>query len=263
MKRGFSLVELSIVLVILGLLVGGVLSGQSLIRAAELRSITADVSRYQTAVRAYSDKYLALPGDQSNAFQWWGTAASCTNTLVTDSNPNGCNGNGDGKINCYFNYNDCGSTTGKTSAEGWRAWQFLAVAGLIEGRYSGIADPATTTAGWEEYDSSPGVNVPASKISPGGYQLFWIDSTLTSYYWHVTPARGNQYIILGTCGTAAGAIECTNGLLKGIEGWNIDTKLDDGIANTGKIYGRSSTTNIVSSANYLTETGTVAMLFGF
>ncbi len=56
--NAFSLVELSIVLVILGLLVGGVLSGQSLIRAAELRSITEDYARYVTATHTFKDKYL-------------------------------------------------------------------------------------------------------------------------------------------------------------------------------------------------------------
>ena len=62
-QPGFSLVELSIVLVILGLLTGGILAGQSLIRAAELRSISTDYSRYIAAVQAFRDKYFALPGD--------------------------------------------------------------------------------------------------------------------------------------------------------------------------------------------------------
>ncbi len=53
---GFSLVELAIVLVILGLLAGGVLSGQSLIRAAELRSVIAEYQRYYTAVKIFNDE---------------------------------------------------------------------------------------------------------------------------------------------------------------------------------------------------------------
>ena len=59
MKResAFSLVELSIVLVILGLLVGGILGGQSLIKAAELRSITSDIESYRVAVNSFKIKY--------------------------------------------------------------------------------------------------------------------------------------------------------------------------------------------------------------
>ncbi|MFZ4541879.1 MAG: type II secretion system protein [Rickettsiales bacterium] len=56
--HAFSLVELSIVLVILGLLVGGILSGQALIRASELRSVSTEQQRYFTAIQTFRDKYL-------------------------------------------------------------------------------------------------------------------------------------------------------------------------------------------------------------
>ena len=59
-QRGFSLVELSIVLVILGLLVGGVLGGQALIRAAEIRGVLADKDKYLAAVYTFKNKYQAL-----------------------------------------------------------------------------------------------------------------------------------------------------------------------------------------------------------
>ena len=72
-RSAFSLVELSIVLVILGLLTGGILSGQSLIRAAELRSVTTEYSRYTAATYSFRDKYFALPGDMSNAESFWGS----------------------------------------------------------------------------------------------------------------------------------------------------------------------------------------------
>ena len=62
LKRAFSLVELSIVLVILGLLVGSVLAGQSLIRAAELRSVATEYNKYVTASRTFRDRYFGLPG---------------------------------------------------------------------------------------------------------------------------------------------------------------------------------------------------------
>ena len=71
--QGFSLVELSIVLVILGLLTGGILAGQSLIRASELRAATAEYQRYATSIQSFRDKYMALPGDMTNATRFWGS----------------------------------------------------------------------------------------------------------------------------------------------------------------------------------------------
>lgn len=73
-RQAFSLVELSIVLVILGLLVGGILAGQSLIKASELRKIGADFTRYESAINAFRDKYFFYPGDLPNATQLWGAA---------------------------------------------------------------------------------------------------------------------------------------------------------------------------------------------
>jgi prepilin-type N-terminal cleavage/methylation domain-containing protein len=59
----FTLIEMSIVLVIIGLIVGGVLVGQSLISAAAVRAQISQIERYQTAVNAFRDKYSGLPGD--------------------------------------------------------------------------------------------------------------------------------------------------------------------------------------------------------
>lgn len=97
--RGFSLVELSIVLVILGLLVGGVLAGQSLIKAASARKTLAWNTGMQTNFNTFRDKYFALPGDMTNATDFWGrsTAAGvCTGQPGTPSATGTCNG--DGKI---------------------------------------------------------------------------------------------------------------------------------------------------------------------
>lgn len=147
----FSLVELSIVLVILGLLTGGILTGQSLIRASELRAVTTEYQRYATAVQAFRDKYFALPGDMPNATRFWGvqhaTLATCQTTASTTALT--CDGNGDGNIGYTY--------------EIFRAWQHLANACLIEGTYNGIDGGAG--AG---YDPILGVNVPRSKMSNTG-----------------------------------------------------------------------------------------------
>jgi prepilin-type N-terminal cleavage/methylation domain-containing protein len=61
--QGFTLIELSIVLVIIGLIVGGVLVGQDLIRAAEVRATISQIEKYNTAANTFLGKYGYLPGD--------------------------------------------------------------------------------------------------------------------------------------------------------------------------------------------------------
>lgn len=96
-RHGFTLIELSIVivLVIIGLLVGAVLVGKDLIRAAELRSIASDKEIFRTAVYSFTTKYNAVPGDFTAAQTMWGAAASCTTAQTTTAT---CNGDGDGSI---------------------------------------------------------------------------------------------------------------------------------------------------------------------
>src|SRR5262249_17476276 len=148
MRKGFSLIELSIVLVILGLLVGGIMAGQSLIRASEIRSISSEYDRYRTASYAFRDKYFAFPGDIANATDIWGkdttSAYACATASGSAASPGTCNGNGDGFI----------GSVNVGGAEGVRAWQQLALAGLIEGGYNGLNGSVL----------SIGTNVPASKL---------------------------------------------------------------------------------------------------
>lgn len=62
-KKGFTLVELSIVLVIIGLLIGGILVAQSLIDSTKIQSFTRQISQFDAAVGLFEDKYRSLPGD--------------------------------------------------------------------------------------------------------------------------------------------------------------------------------------------------------
>jgi len=72
-QSGFTLVEIAIVLVIIGLLLGGILKGQEMITQAKIKNVVADFSGISAAYYGYQDRYRAIPGDDSNAATRWTT----------------------------------------------------------------------------------------------------------------------------------------------------------------------------------------------
>ena len=70
-EGGFTLVEIAIVLVIIGLLLGGILKGQEMITQAKIKNVIADISGVSAAMYGYQDRYRALPGDDKNAPSRW------------------------------------------------------------------------------------------------------------------------------------------------------------------------------------------------
>lgn len=215
MKNGFSLVELSIVLVILGLLVGGILAGQSLIRASELRAVSTEYQRFTTAALTFRDKYFYLPGDIPNAESFWGTAAvadaSCISTPGTGVLT--CNGNGDGRVN-----------NSTRSHEVPRFWEHLNNAGLLEGGYTGIQGGGGTGIGC----TSPlGTNCPKSRVSKAGYNISYSSGASSS---STHAHRAGHILFFGNNSLANGAVNDSPvaAVLATEEAWNIDTKMDDG-----------------------------------
>jgi prepilin-type N-terminal cleavage/methylation domain-containing protein len=74
-QTGFTLVEIAIVLVIIGLLLGGILKGQEMITQAKIKNVINDFNGITAAVSSYQDRYRALPGDDLNAGTRWAGAA--------------------------------------------------------------------------------------------------------------------------------------------------------------------------------------------
>ncbi len=203
-NRGFSIAELSVVLVILGLLAGGVLSGRHLIRAAEVRSVAEDLERYATATYAFEDKYLALPGDMDNATTYWGKdMAVCPGDSGGAKVPGTCNGDGNQAVH-----------------ETWQFWKQLALAGLIPGSYTGKFDPTYS-------HGNPGKNAPASRIRKAVFSVFsWDNTGNAADPYNFAVDYGNHFgFWVGSTLQAVSPQEI----------WNIDTKIDDGLPARGKL----------------------------
>ena len=81
-QSGFTLIEIAIVLVIIGLLLGGILKGQELINSARVKNLASDFRNVPVFIYGYQDKYRALPGDDSAAVAHVGTATHHTGQHV-------------------------------------------------------------------------------------------------------------------------------------------------------------------------------------
>jgi len=122
-QSGFTLVEIAIVLVIIGLLLGGILKGQDLINSARVRSIADKASGTQAAYYGFLDRYRAVPGDM--------TAAAATSAIgVTVTSGGNANGQLDNPADAEW-------------AEPNALWEQLSKAGFITGNYVGGDSPPT------------------------------------------------------------------------------------------------------------------------
>jgi prepilin-type N-terminal cleavage/methylation domain-containing protein len=127
-NSGFTLVELAIVMVVIGLIVSGVLVGQQLIEQARIRKVLTQLTQYDQALSTFRLKYDYLPGDFPQAYRFFGSFSSCTDEVSANIAGTGCNGNGNGAIG--------GSNA--SASEVFLAWAHLSRAALIAGTYTGF-----------------------------------------------------------------------------------------------------------------------------
>jgi prepilin-type N-terminal cleavage/methylation domain-containing protein len=125
-QSGFTLIEIAIVLVIIGLLLGGVLKGQELINSAKVKNLATDFRNIPVYIYGYQDKFRSIPGDDANALSHLGVASS----VVAAGDGNGVLGN---------DTTDTWDTT-TSSNETQLFWQHVRLAGLAAGPTSGQTD---------------------------------------------------------------------------------------------------------------------------
>ncbi len=257
-KSAFTLIELSLVIVIIGLVVGGVLVGRDLIKAAEIRAQISQIEQIETAYNTFKIKYNCFPGDCPNATDFFGTTDANGNTVQ--------NGNNDSFISGSPSY-DVSTCVGYGIAkEVSQLFLHLNNAGLGKYAANGNASGVTAIVGREfpytAFGNGTGVYV----------------TCLTNLGWpSMTPAflyNGNSIVIgSGSGGTTNGSI-CTNMgdcgvIINGVYGSDnvlgtttnstraglpidvlrqIDLKIDDGIPNKGK-FGVAATEIICGAMN--------------
>jgi prepilin-type N-terminal cleavage/methylation domain-containing protein len=249
--RGFTLVELSIVLVIIGLLIGGILGGQELIRSSELNSITSDITKFKVGVNAFKLKYNGFPGDMTNATAYWGTDAS---GCPSGGGIGTCNGDGDGRVSYGWqngNYTEL-----------FRFWQQLALSGILPGNFTGVAG----SGGGSHFVADQ--NAPSSKMNGGVYSNFFGASpTSTSSVVGMGGFFDGDYGNFISIGQATTTGHPWSSFLIPADAMAIDTKVDDGRPGMGKVFSTNSlscaTTAVSSTAAYAVSLSSVACIMHF
>ena len=145
-QSGFTLVEIAIVLVIIGLLLGGVLKGQELINSAKIKNVSNDLNGITAAVYTYQDRYKALPGDDLDA--------------TTKARWNGLpGGDGNGTVNTGTTVAKFNSNT--ATDETVLFWRHMRQSGLIGGDAASGAQPQNAAGGTLGVQDGAGSTAPA------------------------------------------------------------------------------------------------------
>jgi prepilin-type N-terminal cleavage/methylation domain-containing protein len=239
-ERGFTLIELSIVLVIIGLIVGGILVGQDLIKAAEIRATVAQVEKYNSAVNTFRTKYNALPGDitgpQSTAFG-----------LFTETTLVGTAGHQDGNGLIEGGASAATAPAGETLS----FWRHLSDANLMDGALGSNTTDSLIVIGTGVVTATvnvPARSVPATKTTPSNYFVVYSVSGI------------NYYQIVPVATVTTTNYTYNNTALTPIQAYNMDIKLDDGLPGTGVVLARALTgINLAASIAATTTANTCTL----
>jgi prepilin-type N-terminal cleavage/methylation domain-containing protein len=238
-STGFTLIELSIVLVIIGLLVGGVLVGQDLIRAAYIRAQITQIEKFNTAKNTFYGKYQALPGDMNNQVaQTYGFAAR--GSLEGQ-------GDGNGILEARNNASQCFGFL--QSGETLMFWVDLSQVGLIEGGFTtatATGFPTATAVTMPQY-------LPAAKIGGNNYVNVW-SGGWSNGTCGVAGDGSNYFTVSQFLSINVGNPTQYVGMSVA-QAYNIDKKVDDGYPQSGNVIAMLEQTWAIGSPTGVFGTG--------
>ena len=205
-NSGFTLVELSIVMIIIGLLIGGILKGQQLITNARITSTIAQIKNTSTATLTFQDTYGGLPGDLASAAA---KIPDCANAAYF------C-GDGDGDNIVGVLNSTGGSQSGvltRPQIETTYFWKHLLLAGLIDG----IQPTSNPTApAWSKTH-------PYNDLSNGGFVVYTTNKNRDEG--RGLSLRLQKYVTGGAAGN----------VITPLLAQQLDTKMDDGKPDYGAV----------------------------
>jgi prepilin-type N-terminal cleavage/methylation domain-containing protein len=222
---GFTLIELSIVLVIIGLIVGGVLVGQDLIRAAEIRAQISQIEKFNTATNTFYGKFSALPGDMNyqTAANFGFNTGATTNKMGCGGRTNGAApgyGNGDGLFGGYYGNTPFFSEGGWEPGCFWVDISSNPAGNLIEGAFTIAEMGYNDTA----FPATIPLYMPAAKIGRGNFIGIYTSGGI------------NYFSLQNVTSIEAYGSLTSSGSLSPIQAYNIDKKIDDGYPNSGNVF---------------------------
>jgi prepilin-type N-terminal cleavage/methylation domain-containing protein len=234
LKSGFTLVELAIVIVIIGLLVGGVLQGQELIKQAKIRAVIAQLREYDTAINTFRAKYdNSIPGDFDKATVF-GIGDNLAEETTGNFDPALTDGNNNKVLEAY--------PAGNTLDFAWELknlFVMLSNAGLVKGSFNQSTLNANIRSAYPEVATGGGMIVVSSNNS-----LYYLLAATASY------ASGDPAPSIDEGALDGGFL---SHILTPEEAYSIDSKLDDGkptLGNTKTFWAYNGNNAIPSFVQY-------------